>query len=105
MKKTKIGQDWHYVTYGGGPEGGYVILGDAWYSWNRGWGTPLKYEAIDGKILVWKFDGFDNVKLVSADYKLKDDEMLFDDIDEEGALGVSDVDAELSEDEEGEESD
>ena len=30
----------HYLTYGGGPEGGIVkSYGDSWYVWHRDWAT------------------------------------------------------------------
>jgi hypothetical protein len=37
---TKLGRRRHYLTYGGGPEGGIVkFRGMGWHVWNRDWGT------------------------------------------------------------------
>ena len=34
----------HYITYGGGPEGGIVkSYGDGWYIWLRSWGEKIQY--------------------------------------------------------------
>ena len=34
----------HYITYGGGPEGGIVkSYSDGWYIWHRNWGERIQY--------------------------------------------------------------
>ena len=39
--------DRHYLTYGGGPEGGIVKqFGGSWFGWHRGWGTRATYTRI-----------------------------------------------------------
>ena len=36
--------DRHYITYGGGPEGGIVkSYGDVWYIWHRNWNERIQY--------------------------------------------------------------
>ena len=49
----------HYITYGGGPEGGYVYFyrerEPGWYSWNRGWLGKPTYAKIEG-VVVFRID-------------------------------------------------
>ena len=46
-----------FITYGGGPEGGYVYLfrehEPGWYRWRRTWGSRPSYELIlDGQVAM-----------------------------------------------------
>ena len=54
--KRRIYQTDHYITYGGGPEGGYVYFyrerEAGWYSWNREWFQQMTYTKLDDGLLV-----------------------------------------------------
>jgi hypothetical protein len=56
---TTIYRTKHVLTYGGGPEGGYVYFYKereaGWYEWERRWGRPPTYTKVDG-LMVQKFD-------------------------------------------------
>ena len=74
----------HYITYGGGPEGGIVHLKNrGWYVWHRSWGVAVTYLKVpDGLDPVYYYgeDGVERVKLITGDYECGDDEHLWDDI-------------------------
>ena len=43
----------HYLTYGGGPEGGIIkSYGDGWYVWHRDWGTRATYTIIPDELEI-----------------------------------------------------
>lgn len=71
---TTIYRTKHFITYGGGPEGGYVFFfrerSPGWYRWHRGWGGEPTYEKVDG-FLLQKFDedGCEYVAEVPDDYE------------------------------------
>ena len=59
--------DRHYLTYGGGPEGGVMkIWADGWYVWERKWGTRATYLRIldELEIIYIHDDGHEAIKLV-----------------------------------------
>jgi hypothetical protein len=66
----------HVLTYGGGPEGGYVYLYKereaGWYEWRRDWGTPPTYTKVDG-MLVQRFDEQDVELIAVAPYDFEYD--------------------------------
>ena len=97
----------HFITYGGGPEGGFVYFGEnrepghhGWYSWNQEWGEVVSYENLLNQWLVLRQRAYYQceVKIVSDGYVLQDDEEwlepgesgLVSDSDENGV--VSDTD-------------
>ena len=49
------------ITYGGGPEGGYVCFfrerEPGWYSWARGWGAEPTYTLIRGGRMAFRWEG------------------------------------------------
>ena len=49
---TTIYETKHFLTYGGGPEGGFVYFyrerSAGWYRWERDWGTEPTYTKIAG---------------------------------------------------------
>ena len=54
---TEIYETQHYLTYGGGPEGGYVFFyrerEQGWYRWSRTWGEGPTYERItSGQVAI-----------------------------------------------------
>ena len=50
-----------YLTYGGGPSGGYVLRGNgSLMSWHQSWFEPKQYRALVGQTLEFKVD--DGVK-------------------------------------------
>ena len=55
-----------YMTYGGGPEGGYFVRGNRLYNITRTWGQPWGLERIFGMMLIVNTDG-DSVNFVSDD--------------------------------------
>ena len=48
---TTIYRTKHYVTYGGGPEGGFVYFASSrkpgWYKWHRDWFQKPTYERVE----------------------------------------------------------
>ena len=82
---TRIYRTNHVLTYGGGPEGGYVYFYKereaGWYRWERNWGTPPTYTRIDG-VLAHKFeDDIEYVAVVSNDFQYdgEEDIIILDD--------------------------
>ena len=54
---TEIYETQHYLTYVGGPEGGYVFFyrerEQGWYRWSRTWGQGPTYERItSGQVAI-----------------------------------------------------
>lgn len=49
----------YYQTYGGGPEGGYLVMPDkSVYTTDRNWGTPFSLpEKVEGELNVCKMNG------------------------------------------------
>ena len=80
--------DRHYLTYGGGPEGG-IVKGyrDGWYIWHRDWGTGATYTRIPEELeIIYKNDdGYEAIKLVMSkhNYEVADNEHYLDDIETE----------------------
>jgi hypothetical protein len=56
---TTIYRTKHIITYGGGPEGGYVYFYKereaGWYEWERDWFGPPTYTKVDG-LMLQRFD-------------------------------------------------
>ena len=83
---TTIYETQHIVTYGGGPEGGFVFFfrerEPGWYSWERDWFQEPTYKKLNG-ILVQKFteDGAEHVAVVPRDYETEDEDVYVLDID------------------------
>ena len=75
---TMIYKTKHIITYGGGPDGGYVYFykerESGWYSWERGWHTPPSYQKLDGQIAIWWDDGTEKIGVVPHDYEPDEDE-------------------------------
>ena len=75
---TEIYKTKHFLTYGGGPEGGYVYFykerEPGWYAWTRDWGTPPTYTKLDG-VLVQKFEDYvEYVSVAPYDFEPTDEE-------------------------------
>jgi len=75
---TVIYKTKHVITYGGGPEGGYVYFyrerEPGWYAWERNWGTAPTYTKLDG-LLVQKFeDDIEYVSVVPPDYEPEEED-------------------------------
>ena len=93
--KCRIYQTDHYITYGGGPEGGYVYFyrerEAGWYSWHRDWFTEMIYTKLDDRrVVVFRIDedGCEFVAVVSHmwEYDQDDDEIIIigDDVEMQG---------------------
>ena len=74
---TTIYMTKHFITYGGGPDGGYVYFYKerevGWYSWERNWGTPPVYTKVDGQIALC-FGDSELIAVVPLDYEPPEDE-------------------------------
>ena len=75
---TVIYKTKHILTYGGGPEGGYVYFyrerEPGWYAWERTWGTAPTYTKLEG-LLVQKFeDDIEYVSVVPPDYEPEEED-------------------------------
>ena len=70
----------HIITYGGGPEGGYVMMNSAWYEWNREWFNLATYRWLVGKKLIWRHldDEDEKCKVVPYEYRLRKNEHNWD---------------------------
>ena len=83
---TTIYETQHIVTYGGGPEGGFVFFfrerEPGWYSWERDWFQEPTYKKLNG-ILVQKFteDGAEYVAVAPRDFETEDEDVYVLDID------------------------
>ena len=86
---TMIYQTKHYITYGGGPEGGYVYFfrerEPGWYRWSRDWGTEAPYELItSGQVAIRHSpDEDEKIAVLPPDweergYGIDDDIMIMD---------------------------
>ena len=75
---TVIWRTKHFITYGGGPEGGYVYFyrerEAGWYKWERGWFQEPTYTQVDGQVAIWWDDGVERIGVVPHDYEPDDDE-------------------------------
>ncbi len=78
--KFCIYQTDHYITYGGGPEGGYVIFyreqQAGWYYWNKDWHGKPEYTKIDEGIVAFRIDedGCEFVAVVPDMWQQEQDE-------------------------------
>ena len=78
--KCRIYQTDHYITYGGGPEGGYVYFyrerEPGWYSWDRGWFEKPTYTKIETGQVVFRIteDGSEFIAVVPDDWENEQDE-------------------------------
>ena len=76
---TTIYRTKHFITYGGGPEGGYVYFyrerEAGWYSWERNWGTPPVYTKVEGQI-AFCFGDSELIAVVPHDYEPPEDEEI-----------------------------
>ena len=63
----------HILTYGGGPEGGYVYFyrerEPGWYSWRRDWFRPPVYTKLDGQVAIWWDENVERIGVVPHDYE------------------------------------
>jgi hypothetical protein len=87
---TEIYKTKHIITYGGGPEGGYVYFYRervaGWYEWHRDWMQPPAYTKVDGQIAIFWADGVERIGVVPWDYEPEEDEditIMTDDIMQE----------------------
>ncbi len=78
--KVRLWETSHYITYGGGPEGGYVYFyrerEPGWYSWNREWFQEATYTKIDEGQVVFRIDedGGEFIAVVPDDWEYEQDE-------------------------------
>ena len=92
--KVRIYETDHYITYGGGPEGGYVYFyrerAPGWYYWDRGWFEKPTYAKIDTGQIVFNIDehGSAFIARVSNNWEYEPDEdeviILADDAEMQG---------------------
>jgi hypothetical protein len=71
----------HFITYDGGPEGGYVYFYKereaGWYKWERGWFQPPTYTEVDGQIAIWwDDDRVERIGVVPHDYEPDEDKNI-----------------------------
>ena len=71
---TVIYKTKHIITFGGGPDGGFVYFyrerEAGWYSWTRDWFRSPVYTKVDGKIAIWwDDDGVEKISVVPPDYE------------------------------------
>jgi hypothetical protein len=69
----------HYITYGGGPEGGLVYFfrerRAGWYRWERSWGEEPVYTRIEEGQVAWKWsDDLEYITVVPDDYEPEENE-------------------------------
>ena len=82
--KTRIYHTDHYITYGGGPEGGYVYFyrerEAGWYTWCREWFEQPEYRKIETGLVVFRIDedGCETIAWVPDDweYEQEEDEVI-----------------------------
>jgi hypothetical protein len=78
---TQIFNKKHYITYGGGPEGGFVYITASrkpgWYRWHRDWYKKPQYTRVTkGQVaFLINADGSEEIAVIPEGY---DDEDLFD---------------------------
>ena len=63
----------HLITYGGGPEGGFVFFNKkrrkGWYKWHRDWFQPPKYEKIaEGQVAINWSDGVEKIGVLPTNW-------------------------------------
>ena len=80
--------DRHYITYGGGPEGGIVkSYGAGWFAWRRNWNERIQYTRIpDALDVIYRNgDGHGAINMVMSrdNYEIGDDEYYLDDIEDD----------------------
>ena len=89
--KVRIYETDHYITYGGGPEGGYVYFyrerEPGWYSWDRGWFEKPTYTKIETGQVVFRIDE-DGCEILAVvpdgwEYEQDEDEVIIIADDEE----------------------
>ena len=70
---TMIYKTKHYITYGGGPEGGFCYLyrehQAGWYQWERNWGTKPVYTMVEGQIAMRWFEDVDYIGVMPPDWE------------------------------------
>ena len=77
--KVKIYETDHYITYGGGPEGGYVYFyrerPAGWYTWNREWFGKPEYRKIETGLIVFRLDddGCETIAWVPDDWEYEEE--------------------------------
>ena len=75
---VKIYETKHTITYGGGPEGGYVYFyrerEPGWYAWERKWGEPPSYTRIYSMLVMRFEDDVEQVAVVPLDFEPTDEE-------------------------------
>ena len=82
--KTRIYETDHYITYGGGPEGGYVYFyrerQAGWYQWHRDWNSKPEYRRIETGIVAFRIeeDGCESIAVVPEiwDYEEEENESI-----------------------------
>jgi len=93
---TVIWRTKHFITYGGGPEGGYVYFyrerERGWYKWERGWFQEPTYTKVDGQVAIWFDDGVERIAVVPHDYEPDEDEDIIICSDEWSEMISDDVD-------------
>ena len=76
----------HYITYGGGPEGGIKkSYGDGWYIWHRNWGGRVLFTRTPDELeVIYRHDdGHEAIELVlmgNDGYEVGDDRWYLDDL-------------------------
>ena len=71
---TRVSQTKHYITYGGGPEGGYVYFyrerKAGWYKWERDWFKPPTYAKRDGTVaMIIMDDGSERIGVLPENWE------------------------------------
>lgn len=70
----------HILAYGGGPEGGFVMINSEWCSWNREWAELATYRELKDQKLIWRHleDEDETINIVPKEYQLQEDENEWD---------------------------
>jgi hypothetical protein len=72
---VRIFQTKHYITYGGGPEGGYVYFyrerEAGWYKWRRDWMEGPTYEKIQTGVvaMIIEEDGSERIGILPDNWE------------------------------------
>ena len=72
---TEIYKTKHYVTYGGGPEGGFVYFASprksGWYKWHRDWSKKPAYTKVDkGQVaFLVNADGSEQIAVLPGNWE------------------------------------
>ena len=78
--KCRIYEKDHFITYGGGPEGGHVYFyrerEPGWYYWRRGWSGKPTYTKTDAGQIVFRIDedGCEFIAVVPDGWEHEQDE-------------------------------